>query len=151
MYHVLYKNSAGKNTMSKCQRTDGFTRKLRALLYCVNTTTDNIINCNHPRILIRFNTQRHFRASLSIRASDSGHPVTHTRKFCMDNTGHRIYHCMTAHSKRNNMPLHACPAHACETNSSLLQNNNASSIMSTTIKLCQTKKSIESVSCALQK
>ena len=34
--------------------------------------------------------------------------------------------------------------------SSLIKNNNASSINSTNIK-CQTKKSIESVSCALQR
>ena len=33
LYHMLYNDSAGKNTMSKCQRTDGFTRKVCTLIF----------------------------------------------------------------------------------------------------------------------
>ena len=45
VYHVLYNDSVGKDTMSKFQHTEEFTRKVRALLYYVYTTTYNIFNC----------------------------------------------------------------------------------------------------------
>ena len=44
VYHVLYNNRAGVNTMPKCQLTKECRRKVQALLYHVNATTYNQIN-----------------------------------------------------------------------------------------------------------
>ena len=78
---MLYNNSVGKNTMSKCQRTDEFTRKLCSIIYYVPMNTYNIITCNCLRVLVKFHTKISFHASLSIRVSDSGHPVKCARQF----------------------------------------------------------------------
>ena len=102
-YHVLHNNSAGKNTMSKCKCTEEFTRKLHALLYYVHMTMYNKMNCKFPHILIMpfyrliwFHTRRRFHARLSVRVSDSGHPITYSRKNFTNNPGHKIYRCMPA-------------------------------------------------------
>ena len=81
-------------------------RKICALLYYVHPTTYNGINCNRPRVLIRFHTQRSFHASLSIRVSDSDHPITYDRKFCTNNTGHKIHRWMSVHSTQHHTLLH---------------------------------------------
>ena len=106
MYHLLYNGSTGKDTMSKCQPTNEFMRKVCALLYYVHTTTYNRINCNCLRILVRFHTQRRFRASLYVRVSDSGHRVTSARKMCMNNTGYKLYRMMSVRSTRHHKILH---------------------------------------------
>ena len=106
VYHDLYNYSPGKKTMSKYQCTYGFTRKVCALLYYVNTTTYNQINFNHPHVLVRFHTRRRFSASLSIRVSDSCHPVTYAIKFCTNIPGHKIYLWMSVCSTRHNVILH---------------------------------------------
>ena len=81
VHHILYNNSAGKNTMSKCQHTEQLTSKVRALLYYVHMTKYNQINCHcshvliiHFYSLIRFHTQRRICSSLSVRI--------YARKFC---------------------------------------------------------------------
>ena len=38
VYNLIYNDSAGKNSMSKRQRTEEFTRKVHALLHYVYTT-----------------------------------------------------------------------------------------------------------------
>ena len=81
VYHMLYNDRAGKNTIYKCQHTDIFTIKLCALLYYVHKTTYYRINCNRPCVLVRFHTQRRFCAILSVRTPDSHHPVTYVRIF----------------------------------------------------------------------
>ena len=113
VYHVLYNDSVGENTMSKCQRTEEFMRNLRALLYYVYTTTYNWINCNCLRVfimhfyrLIWVHTQRRFCPSLSVKLSDSGHSTTYTRQFCRNDTGHKIYRFMSVRSTRHHMLLH---------------------------------------------
>ena len=106
VYHVLYNDSAGKDNISKCQRKEEFTRTVHALLYYIYITTYNIINCNCPCVLIRFHTQRRFRASLSTRVSDSGHPVTYFRKFCTNKPYHRIYRLMSVLSTWNHTLIH---------------------------------------------
>ena len=76
--------------MSKCQRTDGFTTKLLALLYYAHTSTYKILNCNRPIVLLQFYTRRCFSASLSVRATYSGHPIMYIRKCCMNDTCNKI-------------------------------------------------------------
>ena len=46
--------------------------------------------------LIIFHTRRCFRTSLSVRVSDSVHPVTYARNFCTNKFVHKIYRCMSA-------------------------------------------------------
>ena len=104
--HVLYHDSTGEYTMSKCQTTDEFTIKVRALLYYVHTTTYNRINCKFLRFLIWCHTRRRFRASLSFRVSDSGHCVTSARNFCTNNPGHKLYRSMSVRSTRHHTLLH---------------------------------------------
>ena len=106
MYHVLYNNSAGKKTISKYQRTYGFTRKLCALLYYIHTTMYNRINYNRPCVLVKFHTRRRFRASLSVRASNSSHLVTYARQFCTNNPGHKIYPWVSVRSTLHHTILH---------------------------------------------
>ena len=84
--------------MSKCKCTDEFTIKVLTLLYYIHITTHNITNCNCPCVLVRFYTQSHFRAILSVRISDSGHPVTCVRKFCTKNPSQKHYRWMSVHS-----------------------------------------------------
>ena len=91
--------------MYKYQRTDGFTRKLCTLLYYVNTTTYNIINCNWPRVPVQFHTRRCFYASLYIRVFNSGHPVRYVMQFCTNNTSHKIYRWMSVFSTWHHMLL----------------------------------------------
>ena len=76
------------------------------LLYYVHPTTYNGINWNFPRVLVQFHTRRLLCASLSIRVSDSGHPVTYSRQFCTNNTGHKIYCWMSARSTLYHTILH---------------------------------------------
>ena len=52
LYHVLYNYSVGKNTMSKYQGTEEFTRKVCTILYYINMTTCNKINYKCLKILI---------------------------------------------------------------------------------------------------
>ena len=92
--------------MSKFQRTYEFTIKVHALLYYVHMTTYNRINCECLRVHVQFHTQRCFRASLSVRISDSGHPVTYDRQFCTDNPGHKTYRWMSVRSTRHHTLLH---------------------------------------------
>ena len=113
MYHVVYKDSAGENTMSKCQRTEENTRKVCALLYYIHTTTYNRINYNNPCVLamkfyrlVWFHTRRRFRTSISVRVSDSGHPITQARRFCTKTPGHKIYHCISVCSTLHHTLLH---------------------------------------------
>ena len=87
--------------------------KIRALLSFVHMTTYNIINFKFPRVLIvhfyrllRFHTQRHFRASLSLRVFNSCHPVNYSRQFFTNNPGHKIYRCMSARSTRHHTFIH---------------------------------------------
>ena len=103
MYNVIYNNSAGKKTIHKYQRTEEFMRKVQALLYYVHMNAYNWINFKIPRViimhfyrLIRFHIRRRFCTRLSVRVSNSGQPVTYTRQFCTNKTGHKIYHCMPA-------------------------------------------------------
>ena len=56
--------------------------------------------------LVQFYTQRRFRASLSVRASDSGHPVTHARQFFRNKFGPKIYRCMSVRSIQHHTLLH---------------------------------------------
>ena len=58
-----------------------------------------------PRILIMhfyrlvwFHIQRRFCASLYIRVSNSGEPVTYTRQFCTNKPGHKLHRYMPAGS-----------------------------------------------------
>ena len=88
-----------KHTMSKCQRTDEFTRKLSTLLYYVHANMYNRIKCNCPRVI------RRFSASLNVRVYDSDHPVTYVRKFCTNKTGRKIYRCIPARSTQHHMLL----------------------------------------------
>ena len=97
---MLYNDIVGKNNISKCQRTEEFTRTVRALLYYVHANMYNRINCNCPRVI------RRFSASLNVRVYDSDHPVTYVRKFCMNKLGHKIYRCMSVRSTKNNTLLH---------------------------------------------
>ena len=83
-------------------------KHIYALLYYVYTNTYNQINRNCPRViimyfcrLVQFHTRRRFRVSLSVRVSDSGHPVTYYRQFCRNKAGRNIYRCMTVHSTRH--------------------------------------------------
>ena len=87
-----YNNSAGNNTMSRCQRTKEFRIIIRAILYYVNMTTYNRINWKCPRILIMhfywlilFHIQICFCARLYLRVTVSSHPVTYSRQFCSKN------------------------------------------------------------------
>ena len=64
------------------------TRNVRAFLDYVYMITHKQINDKYPHvpiihfnILVRFNIQRNFRASLSVRASNSGQPVNCARKY----------------------------------------------------------------------
>ena len=105
VYHFLYNDIAGEKTMSKCQRTEELTRKVCALLYYVHMTTNNQIDLKFLRFLVmhfyrlvKFHILRHFRASLYGRVSDSGQPVTYTRKYCTNNTSHKIYRCVPSGS-----------------------------------------------------
>ena len=91
IYPVLYNDSARGNTMSKCQRIHKCMRKVCALLYHVHTTTDTIVNCNWPRVLVQLHTQRRFCANQFVRVSNSGHPVTYARQFFTNKPGHKIY------------------------------------------------------------
>ena len=51
--------------------------------------------------LVRFHTRILFWDSLSVRVSDSGHPVTHASKFCTNKPSHKIYRCMLAWSTQH--------------------------------------------------
>ena len=99
--------------MSKFQCTEEFTRKLHALLYYIHMTKYKQINSKCPRVLvihfyrlIWFHTQKRFRASLSVRVSDSVQPVTPARECFTNNTGHKIYQYVPARSTRHYMRLH---------------------------------------------
>ena len=92
--------------MSKYQRTEEFKRKVRALLYYVHMTMHNIINCNRLRVHVRFHKQRRFFASLFVRVSDSGHPVTYYRKVCTNNPSNKICRFMSVQSIRHHRLLH---------------------------------------------
>ena len=92
--------------MSKCQGIEEFMIKVRALLYYVYTNTYNIINCNCLCVLVRFHTRRKFHASLSVRVSDSDHPVMYTRQFCTNDPSHKIYCCVPVRSLRHHMLPH---------------------------------------------
>ena len=99
--------------MSKCQFTEEFTRKLCALLYYVYSTTYNQINCNCLRVLIvyfyiiiQFHPRRRFWASLSVRVSDSDHPVMYARQFFRNKPGHNIYRCMSVRSTQHHTIIH---------------------------------------------
>ena len=106
MYYVLYNDIAGKNTMSKCQLTNEFMIKVHELLFNVHSTTYYRINCNCPHVLVRFQTQGRFCASLSVRISDSGHPITYTSQFCRNKPGHKIYRYMAVRSTWHHTLLH---------------------------------------------
>ena len=110
---MLYNDSVGKKTISKCQRTEEFTRKLCALLYYVHTNTYNKINCKCPSVLVMqcyrliiFHTQRRFCAGLSVRVINSVHPVTYVGTFCINKPSHKIYCCIPALSTRHYTLLH---------------------------------------------
>ena len=110
---MIYNNSAGKSIISKCQHTEEFTRKLRALLYYVHMATYNRINCKCPRVLtmhfyrlVRFHTWRRFCTRLSVRVFYSGHPVTHGINFFTNKPGHRIYRCIPARYTQHYALLH---------------------------------------------
>ena len=86
--------------------------KLRALLYYVHATKYNQINCECPRfltihfyILVQFHTQNCFSASLPIRVSDSGHPVTYAGKNLQTIPAHKIYRCLSERSTRHHTIL----------------------------------------------
>ena len=113
MYHVLYNYRVGKKTMSKCQLTEEFTRKVRALLYYVYTTTYNWINIKWPCIfivkfyrIIQFPKQRRFGASLYFRVSYSVHPVTYTIQLFRNKPSHKLYRCMSVRSTQHHTLLH---------------------------------------------
>ena len=55
--------------------------------------------------LVWFHTKRRFCVSLSVRVSNSGHPVKYSRRFCTNNPGHKIYHCVSACSTWHHMLL----------------------------------------------
>ena len=78
---MIYNDSAGKTTMSKCQRTDEFMRKVSAFLYYLHMTTYDIFNCNFPCVFVQFHTKRRFCANLSVMVSNSSHPVTYYKLF----------------------------------------------------------------------
>ena len=79
---------------------------MHSLLYYVHTTKYNIINCNFPQVIVLFHTQRRFHTSLSIRVSDSGHPVTYARQFLANKPGHKIYRCILVCSTQHHTLLH---------------------------------------------
>ena len=113
MYHVIYNYCEGENTISKCQRTEESTRKLRALLYYVHMNKHNWINWKLLRVLntnfyrlVWFHIQRHFSASLSVRVSNSGHPVKHVRHYCTNKPNHKLHHCMIEVSTQHYKILH---------------------------------------------
>ena len=77
------------------------------LYYVVHMTTYIIINCKRPHIIIvhfyrvvQLHIRGKFCASLSVRASDSGQPITHSRQYFMNSTGQKLYHCIIAVSIR---------------------------------------------------
>ena len=105
---MLYNYSAGGNIISKYQCIEEFTRKVHALLCFVYTITYNQINYNCPRVLIVyfyrlviFHTRRRFCDSLSVRVSDSGHPVTYGRYFCTNKPSNKIHPCISVGSTWN--------------------------------------------------
>ena len=110
---MLYNDSAGGNTFYKFQRTEAFTRKVRALLYYFHTNNHSWINFKCPHVLIMhfyrlvwLRIGRCFRVSLFARVSESLHPVTYTRQLCANNTSQKIYRCRPAGSTRNYILLH---------------------------------------------
>ena len=56
--------------------------------------------------LFRFHSQSHFRASLSVRVFDSGHPVMYVRNVCTNKPGHKIYRWTSARSTRYHTLIH---------------------------------------------
>ena len=56
--------------------------------------------------LVRFYTCRRLSSSLSVRVSDSGHPVMFVRKCFGNKPGHKIYCCMSIRSIWNHTLLH---------------------------------------------
>ena len=113
MYHFIYNDCAGENTISKCQGTEESMGKVRALLYYVHMNMYIQINfkCQHVLImhfyrLIWFHIQRRFRASLSIRLSGSGQPVIYARKYCTNNPYHKLYRWISSRSTLNYTHLH---------------------------------------------
>ena len=50
--------------------------------------------------LVKFHIQRCFSASLSVRVSNAGQPVTHARKYCTNKPCHKPYCFILSGSKR---------------------------------------------------
>ena len=93
---MIYDNITRQNTMSKFQHTETLRRNVCALLYYIHMTSYDQINFKFPHVLIirfyrlvQFYTQGRFCASLSVRVSISGHPVTYVSQFCTNNTGQK--------------------------------------------------------------
>ena len=87
--------------------------KVCTLLYYAHITKYNWTNFKCLRVLImhicklvRFHIQRNFCASLSVRVSNPGQPVTYTRKFCKNKPGHKIYLYMPSGSTRHYILLY---------------------------------------------
>ena len=88
-------------------------RNFRMLLTNVPMTTYNKINWKRRPILIIhfyklvwFHKKRCFRASLSIRLSDSGQPIKCARKYCTNKPCHKLHHYIPAHSTCHYTLLH---------------------------------------------
>ena len=87
VYHMLYNNITGENTKYKFQSTEWFIRKGRTPLYYIHIPMYNKINwifllvlTIHFYIHVQFHARRCFCASLSVRVSYSGHPVSYARQ-----------------------------------------------------------------------
>ena len=56
--------------------------------------------------LVQFHILIFFRAITYIRVSDSGHPIRYSRQYCTNKPGHKLYHCIPAHSTQHHRILH---------------------------------------------
>ena len=88
-------------------------RKVCTLLYFVHRTTYNQINWKLPHVVIMhsyrlvwFHTQGRFCDRISVRVSNSCHPVTYSKNVCTNKPGYKIYCCMSEDSIRNHTVLH---------------------------------------------
>ena len=89
VYHVIYNYWVGKTTTSKCQHTIKPMINVRMIIVYVHVTTNNLIIGKllsvpiiHFNILVWFYIIRRVQTNLSVKVSNSGHPVKCARKYC---------------------------------------------------------------------
>ena len=103
VYHVIYNNRLGGDTISKCQRTEESTSNLPGLLYWFHITTYSLIDSKLPiALVVQFYRliQFHIRR-LPVRVSNSGQPVTYSKQYFKNKTCLTLYRCMSAGSTQH--------------------------------------------------